>query len=124
MALEMFYETEVLGRSVSAANRRTDLAQLVREARRDQAQAVGTFLGDVIADALMQAGRVLKKVAYAVESWRQRRATYGELSSLDDRLLSDIGIQRADIPAIADAAGHRRIVGGRVTPVDGITRAV
>ncbi len=124
MALEMIYETEVLGRSVSAANRRTDLAQMVRQARQDQAQAIGTFLGDAIADGLLLAGRGLKKVAYAVEGWRQRRATYGELTSLDDRLLSDIGIQRADIPAIADAAGHRRIVGGRVTPSEGFSRAV
>lgn len=124
MALEMIYETEVLGRSVSAANRRTDLAQMVRTARQEQAQAIGTFLGEVIADGLLLASRGLKKVAYAVESWRQRRATYGELTSLDDRLLSDIGIQRADIPAIADAAGHRRIVGGRVTPSENLSRAV
>lgn len=124
MALEMIYETEVLGRSVSAANRRTDLAQLVRTARQEQAQAIGTSLGDVIADGLLLAGRGLKKVAYVVESWRQRRATYGELTSLDDRLLSDIGIHRADIPAIADAAGHRRIVGGRVTPSENLSRAV
>jgi len=124
MALEMIYETEVLGRSVSAANRRTDLAQMVRTARQEQAQAIGTFLGDVIADGLLMAGRGLKKVAYTVESWRQRRATYGELASLDDRLLSDIGIHRADIPAIADAAGHRRIVGGRATPSENLSRAV
>ena len=124
MALEMIYETEVLGRSVSAANRRTDLAQMVRTARQEQAQAIGMFLGDRIADGLLLAGRGLKKVAYAVESWRQRRATYGELTSLDDRLLSDIGIHRADIPAIADAVGHRRIVGGRVTPSETLSRAV
>ena len=124
MALEMMYETEVLGRSVSAANRRTDLAQVVRQARQDQAYALGSFLGEKVGDALLLIGRGLKKVAYAVESWRQRRATYGELTSLDDRLLSDIGIQRGDIPAIAEAAGHRRIVGGRVTPVDSLTRAV
>jgi uncharacterized protein YjiS (DUF1127 family) len=32
--------------------------------------------------------------------WQQRRRAYGELTALDDRLPADIGLRRADIPAI------------------------
>ena len=38
--------------------------------------------------------------ASAWAGWRQRRRAYGELMALDDRLLADIGLRRADIPAI------------------------
>ncbi len=108
MSVEILYETEILGRSVSVASRRTDTAELVRQARHDRAEVVGTFLGELLGDSLYQLGGSLKKVARTVESWRQRRATFGELSALDDRLLADIGVRRADIPAIAEASGNRR----------------
>ena len=32
--------------------------------------------------------------------WRHRRLAYDELMALDDRLLTDIGVRRTDIPAI------------------------
>src|SRR5207249_3553222 len=32
--------------------------------------------------------------------WRHRRLAYDELMALDDRLLTDIGLRRTDIPAI------------------------
>lgn len=38
--------------------------------------------------------------ASAWAGWRQRRRAYGELMALDNRLLTDIGLRRADIPAI------------------------
>ncbi len=52
MALEMIYETEVLGRSVSAANRRTDLAQMVRQARQAQLPQFGVCRDVKSADLL------------------------------------------------------------------------
>ena len=41
----------------------------------------------------------------ALRAYRQRRAAIRELEALDDRVLNDIGICRADIPAaVADRA--------------------
>lgn len=125
MSIDIVYESEILGRSVSVASRRTDIAQMVRQAHQDRAEIVGNFIGDLLGEGLHQLGLGLKKIAHTVESWRQRRETFGELTALDDRLLSDIGIQRSDIPAIADASGDRRIMGGRVVSSAGVlTRAV
>jgi uncharacterized protein YjiS (DUF1127 family) len=123
MSIDVIYETEVLGRSVSVSSRRTDLAQMELRARQERAEIVGSFLGDLIGEGLLKTGPGLKKVAYAIEAWRQRRATYGELSALDDRLLADLGIQRADIPAIAEGAAHRPIMGGRMKPSTNLSRA-
>jgi uncharacterized protein YjiS (DUF1127 family) len=116
MSLDMIYETEVLGRSVSVSSRRTDTAELVRQARQDRAEIVGSAIGDLL-------GKGLKKVAYSLEAWRQRRATYSELNALDDRLLADLGIQRADIPAIAEGTAHRPIMGGRMNAGGNLRRA-
>ncbi len=38
----------------------------------------------------------------AIVRWRRRQRAYGELMSLDDRSLSDIGIRRSQIPAIIE----------------------
>jgi uncharacterized protein YjiS (DUF1127 family) len=111
MALDMLYEAEVLGRSVSAVDRRTDLFKLVRAARHRRDLAIAEAASSALGKATAAVGKALMKLAYAVEGWRKRRATFGELMSLDDRLLSDIGIQRADIPAIAEAASTRRFDG-------------
>jgi uncharacterized protein YjiS (DUF1127 family) len=113
MSIDIIYETEILGRSVSVNSRRTDSAELVRRARHDRAEVIGSFVGELFGDGLQKLGAGLKKVAYVVESWRQRRATFGELNALDDRLLADIGVRRADIPTIAEASGHRRSFGAR-----------
>lgn len=120
MSIDIIYETEVLGRSVSVSSRRTDSAELVRRARQDRAEIVSAFLGELFGKATLKVGSGLKKLAYTVEGWRQRQATFGELNALDDRLLADIGIQRADIATISDASGYRRTFGGRATPSSGI----
>jgi len=36
----------------------------------------------------------------AFRQWRQRQRAYGELMSLDDRSLADIGIRRSEISSI------------------------
>ncbi len=48
-----------------------------------------------------RAGRTLAGVVRGVAAWQERRRLVNRLSSLDDRLLADIGIERADIPAVA-----------------------
>jgi uncharacterized protein YjiS (DUF1127 family) len=113
MALDMLYEAETSGRSVSTATRRADLFELEREARQIRAEAVADSFGPLVVGALNLVGTGLTKVAYALEGWRKRRATFGELMSLDDRLLADIGVQRADIPVIADTAATRGLDRGQ-----------
>ena len=34
--------------------------------------------------------------------WRRKQHAYGELMSLDDRSLADIGVRRSEIPAIVE----------------------
>ena len=41
----------------------------------------------------------------AFAQWRRRERAYNELMALDDRSLADIGINRAEIPALI--YGHR-----------------
>ncbi|HEX3954088.1 MAG TPA: DUF1127 domain-containing protein [Stellaceae bacterium] len=46
----------------------------------------------------------------AMSGWRRRQQAYGELMSLDDRSLADIGIHRSEIPAVIEGfheATHR-----------------
>jgi uncharacterized protein YjiS (DUF1127 family) len=44
-----------------------------------------------------------------IASWQQSRRLVRRLSSLDDRLLADIGIERADIPDVARGAFVREV---------------
>ncbi len=63
-----------------------------------QAPSVGVALGNLVA--------VLVK---SLAAWSERRTACRELNALDDRMLSDIGITRADIPAVVagmTAGGH------------------
>jgi uncharacterized protein YjiS (DUF1127 family) len=50
-------------------------------------------------------GRLRKVTAMSIlrflQSWRRYNASLRELSHLDDRELSDIGISRSDIPRVA-----------------------
>ncbi len=46
-------------------------------------------------------GKLTVVVAKAVERWNERRHVYWELSTMDDRILADIGIARSEIEAIA-----------------------
>ncbi len=44
----------------------------------------------------------------AISEWRNRDRAYGELMSLDDRSLADIGIHRSEIPAIVEGFHESR----------------
>jgi uncharacterized protein YjiS (DUF1127 family) len=49
---------------------------------------------------------VLSLIAYAgrkIAEWAHRRATYRGLMALDDRMLTDIGLSRSDIPDVVKA---------------------
>jgi len=63
-----------------------------------QAPSVGVALGNLF-------GMLVKSLA----AWSERRTAERELNALDDRMLRDIGITRADIPTVVagmTAAGH------------------
>src|SRR5262245_28100538 len=54
-------------------------------------------------------GNLFAVLGRSLAVWTERRAALRELSALDDRMLKDIGITRADIPAVVagmTAAGH------------------
>jgi len=51
--------------------------------------------------ALRGVGRLVGWIVRKVAAWRRYRAGVAELQALDTRTLSDIGITRADIPAVA-----------------------
>ena len=45
---------------------------------------------------------ILTAAKNALSEWRCKQQAYAELSALDDRSLADIGINRAQIPAIVE----------------------
>jgi uncharacterized protein YjiS (DUF1127 family) len=47
---------------------------------------------------------MVKALAARLKAWNDRRRTHAELVQLDDRILADIGVNRAEIEQIA--AGH------------------
>ncbi len=49
-----------------------------------------------------QAARAVSASLAAVRNWRIRRRTAADLRSMSDHLLADIGIDRSDIPTVAD----------------------
>ena len=57
------------------------------------ATAEGPSLGEAL-------GGVVIAIGKAVSQWQERRTAVRELSELDDRMLSDIGISRSEIPAV------------------------
>ena len=74
-----------------------DHVAITKAARRMQAEEFAKLLQAV--------GRGIKAVVSTLTApykvWREYQDTYHELSQLDDRMLSDIGIARSDIPRVA-----------------------
>jgi uncharacterized protein YjiS (DUF1127 family) len=70
------------------------------DARRLRSQAFAAFT----ADALVTVGASFKAAVARLKNWNERRATFAELESLDDRILADIGLSRSEISQVA--SGH------------------
>lgn len=83
--------------AVQAPSQSIDSIEIVSNARRMQAHAS--------ANLLVAIGRGVRKALEAVLApyrvWHDYQTAFAELSALDDRMLSDIGIVRADIPRVA-----------------------
>lgn len=61
----------------------------------------------------------------AYRGWRRRRRAAAELNRLDDRMLSDIGISRSEIPSVVAGVGRgfRRRPANANTPAFGRRKA-
>ena len=83
--------------AMNFATTEVDHVAITKAARRMQAEEFLKLLRVV--------GRGLKATVSAFAApykvWREYQETYAELSQLDDRMLSDIGIVRSDIPRVA-----------------------
>jgi uncharacterized protein YjiS (DUF1127 family) len=69
------------------------------------AETAAAAEGPSLVEAL---GGVAIALGKAVGRWQERRTAVRELSELDDRMLSDIGISRSEIPAVV-AGGARAV---------------
>ena len=76
-----------------------DFAEVERirvRARRDRAEVIGGGLIKAVRSLFRGAGIVAQAFAEA----KRQQTLYGELSRMTDRELRDIGVNRADIPAV------------------------
>jgi uncharacterized protein YjiS (DUF1127 family) len=78
------------------------------------AETAAAAEGPSLVEAL---GGVVIALGKAVGRWQERRTAVRELSELDDRMLSDIGISRSEIPAVV--AGRTRAAAMAPAAVDG-----
>ncbi len=90
----------------------SDIGVSPSEIDRIAANSVGGKGEWIVLSLLRLAGR---KIA----DWANKRATYRSLMSLDERMLSDIGLTRGDIPALIDA-----MRGPLARPVSGLETEV
>jgi uncharacterized protein YjiS (DUF1127 family) len=93
----MLPNTETAGRLGAAQLTSLSRAEIELVAQRIR----NRILFDSIAAFARLAGRGLAVAARPLSGWWARTQVRDELMGLDDRMLSDIGISRADIPAVA-----------------------
>lgn len=48
----------------------------------------------------MSLNSLFQQIGGRFQAWRERQRAIAELSSLDDRMLADIGLRRGDIPYV------------------------
>jgi uncharacterized protein YjiS (DUF1127 family) len=75
----------------------SDCGPVVAPAQRERAAATARLFG-AVSDAVCGA---LRPVLTPVIRWGKRRATRAALMRCSDRVLADIGVERADIPLVA-----------------------
>jgi len=86
-------------------NERTDYQHYIEQAQEARAEAmarVGYLAATAIGRVLGAAARAPQAAFEALAAWRGRRTAIQEILRLDDRLLRDIGLTRADAWAAVD----------------------
>ena len=91
--------------------RRYDIDAIAQSVASRQAPGIGAAVGNLFAS-----------LARIVVAWSERRAAYRELSGLEDRMLTDIGITRSDIPAVISGMAARATVGESADPFEIVRR--
>lgn len=81
----------------SSSIKHTTPGEIELRARRIRAM----IIADTIADLVVATVRAVGWIASPLAAWWTRSRLHDELMSMDDRMLADIGISRADIPAVA-----------------------
>ena len=86
-------------------NERPDYQHYIEQAQQARAEAmarVGYLAASAVGRAVDAAVRPVQAAFAALAAWRSRRAAAHEILRLDDRLLRDIGLTRADAWAAVD----------------------
>jgi uncharacterized protein YjiS (DUF1127 family) len=107
---------------VEILSRPFERARIARELRMLDARAlsdIGISAADIDHIAVESVGGrnesiVISLVRYAarkVSAWAKRRDAYRNLMALDDRMLTDIGLSRAEIPAVVKAMSGTLVAG-------------
>ena len=68
--------------------------------------APNLYVGEGVATVLFAVSDGFKRVVAAFNSWRWERTTRNALASLDNATLTDIGVARSEIPAVAREAAN------------------
>lgn len=90
-------------------NERPELQHYIEQAQEARAEAMAragylavAAVGRVVRAAGVALPRAVRTALSAVAAWRDRRAALREILLLDDRMLQDIGLTRADAWAAVD----------------------
>jgi uncharacterized protein YjiS (DUF1127 family) len=86
-------------------NERPDYQHYIEQAQEARAEAMaraGYLAATAVGRVLGAAARPARAAIEALAAWRGRRAAFQEILRLDDRLLRDIGLTRADAWAAVD----------------------
>jgi uncharacterized protein YjiS (DUF1127 family) len=92
-------------------NERIDFRYYVGQAHDARAEAmarVGHLAATAVARAAVALPRVTRQALQAVADWRNRQVALREILALDDRMLQDIGLSRADAWAAVDGTLRQR----------------
>jgi uncharacterized protein YjiS (DUF1127 family) len=89
---------------VASGSSRAARVRHVEAARQLRAETIAAFLSAAGRAAARAPGRLRARLA----RWQERRRTYDALMRCSDRVLADIGIERAQIPEIARAIDPSR----------------
>jgi uncharacterized protein YjiS (DUF1127 family) len=92
-------------------NERPDFQYYIEQAHEARAQAmarVGYLAVAAVGRVVSGAARPAQAALAALTAWRNRRAAWREILLLDDRMLQDIGLTRADAWAAVDGTLGKR----------------